>query len=213
MINIALIDDHLLVRESFAHLLSTQPNWQVVAQWGGYAEVENYCGDTDFDIALVDISLPDRNGLDVAQLIKKTCSHSKIIMVSMYEQYHYITQAIGIGAMGYVSKRAAADEIIEAVKAVSKGEVYLTREILQVLHFNSGGNDARIASLTTRELEIFILLAKGHNPKKVAQLTDTMPKTILTHRANIYRKLNAASPFDLLRIGLQSGTISFEEFL
>lgn len=213
MLKIGLLEDHHMVRQSFAHLLSLQPKWQVVEEYDCYQQLAEGLATSRADVMLVDISLPDQNGIEAVRLIEKQRPGMQTLVISMYEHLHYVSQAIEAGAKGYLSKRAAAEEMIEAVKLVSQGENYLSPQVAKVLLFNKLQGESKLSCLTSRERQMFSLLALGNSPKRIAQLTGTMPKTVLTHRASIYKKLAVASQFDLLRLGLKEGVFQLQDIL
>lgn len=213
MLKIALVEDHAMVRQSFVNLIQLEPEWHVTAEFDSFKDTENSLRCLDADIILIDISLPDKNGLEVVDLVEKRRPDIKKLVVSMYEHFHYVSKAIELGSLGYLSKRAAAEEIIKAIETVARGDNYLSMEVAKSLLFNTKKSDSVLSKLTAREREIFALLAKGHNAKKIAQLTNTMPKTVLTHRTNIFRKTNVNTQFDLLKIALREGVIDLAELV
>jgi two-component system uhpT operon response regulator UhpA len=160
------------------------------------------------DVAVVDISLPDKSGLELALLLNQQYPHIKVIMVSMFEQRHFIQQALQNGALGYISKQAAANELIDAISAVLKGEIYLSDEIRKNIESNEP--DELIGRLTTRELDVFKLIALGNNPKQISKVLNVDPKTVFTHRTNIYKKLDLKSPFEVLKYALKLGVVPLE---
>jgi two-component system uhpT operon response regulator UhpA len=213
VLKIGLIDDHEMVRQSFAHLLSQERQWEVTEQYSSYQDVESRLRESRCDVFLLDISLPDKNGLDVLKLISQRKLPVRVIMLSMYEHFHYVSKAIDLGASGYVSKRAAAEELVKAIQKVIAGENYLSPEVAANFVFNGKNSLDTLSLLTQREQEIFALLALGNSPKKIAQITETMPKTVLSHRANIYNKTNTRSQFELLQLGFRHGVFDLSDVL
>lgn len=207
-IKIALVDDHQMVREGFADLLELTENWFVMMSCASYEEAMTQFVKKHIDVAIVDISLPDKSGLELALLLNQQYPHIKVIIVSMFEHHHFIQQALQNGALGYISKQAAANELIDAISTVLKGEVYLSEEIRQNIEANSS-NDL-IRRLTTRELDVFKLIALGNNPKQISKVLNVDPKTVFTHRTNIYRKLDLKSPFEALKYAVKLGVVPLE---
>jgi len=209
----ALVDDHKMVREGFKHLLELTPEYHVIFEADCYqtaSEALSYCA--NIDIIIIDISLPDKNGIELLKHCSEHYPHIKSIIVSMYDHNPYVSNALDAGAWGYVSKRAASDELINAINAVIKGETFLSHDVLKKLHIShTNDNKSALAELTQRELDVFPLLAKGFNAKQIAQHLDIMPKTAHVHRANILKKLAIKNQFDLLKLAVSSGIITYEE--
>lgn len=210
--NIALVDDHQLVRDGFKHLIETQADLNVVIEANDYHQAAELLSKLTVDLAIIDVSLPDVNGIELVRYCNEHYPDMKTLIVSMYDQPHYVNKALDAGANGYVSKRSASDLLLDAIVAVSSGNSYLSQDVLNKLTQNKGfESPLQLSLLTEREQQILPLLAKGMNAKKIAQLLDIMPKTAHTHRINIYKKLNVCNSFELLKISLNSGIIALEE--
>ncbi|MCF2918640.1 response regulator transcription factor [Pseudoalteromonas sp. BZP1] len=207
----ALIDDHQMVREGFKALIEEEePDWQVSFEASSYSECLQNLGDIDIDCFVIDISLPDRNGLEVSQLIGKKLPSAKRIILSMYEEKSYIQRALDIGVDAYLSKRDAAEELITAIHSVFKNQLFLSPSINT--HFlKPQKTDSVLNKLTPRELEVFKLLAQGFNAKQVSQVIDIMPKTAHVHRASIMSKLNLTSQIQITKLALEQGVILIDD--
>ena len=205
----ALIDDHQMVREGFKALIEEEdPDWQVTFEASSYNECLHNIGDVD--CCVIDISLPDRNGLEVAQLIGDKLPCAKRIILSMYEEKSYIQRALDLGVDAYLSKRDAAGELITAIHSIVENQLFLSPSINT--HFlKPQKTDSVLDKLTPRELEIFKLLAQGFNAKQVSQVIDIMPKTAHVHRANIMSKLNLTSQIQVTKLALEKGVILIDE--
>ncbi|CAM3720040.1 response regulator transcription factor [Pseudoalteromonas maricaloris] len=205
----ALIDDHQMVREGFKALIEEEdPDWQVTFEASSYNECLHNIDDVD--CCVIDISLPDRNGLEVAQLIGEKLPCAKRIILSMYEEKSYIQRALDLSVDAYLSKRDAADELITAIHAIAKNQLFLSPSINT--HFlKPQKTDSVLDKLTPRELEIFKLLAQGFNAKQVSQVIDIMPKTAHVHRASIMNKLNLTSQIQVTKLALEKGVILIDE--
>lgn len=210
-LSIALIDDHQMVREGFTDLIELHNTWNVTVSSSSYYDAINALANQAVDIAVIDISLPDKNGLELTIWLKKHSPSTKVIILSMHEHAHYIKQALNIGALAYVSKKAAAIELTDAITCVANNKFYLSPELNDKI--NQEKNDGSmefIELLTPREIEIFKLTALGKNPKQIASSLDIDHKTVFTHRANIYQKLKIRSPFEALKYGIKTGAIPME---
>jgi len=207
----ALIDDHQMVREGFKALIEEEePDWQVSFEASSYSECLQNLGDIDIDCFVIDISLPDRNGLEVSQLIGKKLPSAKRIILSMYEEKSYIQRALDLGVDAYLSKRDAAEELITAIHSIFKNQLFLSPSINT--HFLKPQKaDSILNKLTLRELEVFKLLAQGFNAKQVSQVIDIMPKTAHVHRASIMSKLNLTSQIQITKLALEQGVILIDD--
>ncbi|WP_462146647.1 response regulator [Pseudoalteromonas gelatinilytica] len=207
----ALIDNHQMVREGFKALIEEEePDWQVSFEASSYSECLQNLGDIDIDCFVIDISLPDRNGLEISQLIGKKLPSAKRIILSMYEEKSYIQRALDLGVDAYLSKRDAAEELITAIHSIFKNQLFLSPSINT--HFlKPQKTDSVLNKLTPRELEVFKLLAQGFNAKQVSQVIDIMPKTAHVHRASIMSKLNLTSQIQITKLALEKGVILIDE--
>lgn len=207
----ALIDDHQMVREGFKALIEEEePDWQVSFEASSYSECLQNLGDIDIDCFVIDISLPDRNGLEVSQLIGEKLPSARRIILSMYEEKSYIQRALDIGVDAYLSKRDAAEELITAIHSIFKNQLFLSPSINT--HFlKPQKTDSVLNKLTPRELEVFKLLAQGFNAKQVSQVIDIMPKTAHVHRASIMSKLNLTSQIQTTKLALEKGVILIDD--
>ena len=207
----ALIDDHQMVREGFKALIEEEePDWQVSFEASSYSECLQNLGDIDIDCFVIDISLPDRNGLEVSQLIGKKLPSAKRIILSMYEEKSYIQRALDLGVDAYLSKRDAAEELITAIHSIFKNQLFLSPSI-NTYFLKPQKTDSVLNKLTPRELEVFKLLAQGFNAKQVSQVIDIMPKTAHVHRASIMSKLNLTSQIQITKLALEKGVILIDD--
>lgn len=207
----ALIDDHQMVREGFKALIEEEdPDWQVSFEASSYSECLQNLGDIDIDCFVIDISLPDRNGLEVSQLIGNKLPSAKRIILSMYEEKSYIQRALDLGVDAYLSKRDAAEELITAIHSIFKNQLFLSPSI-NTYFLKPQKTDSVLNKLTPRELEVFKLLAQGFNAKQVSQVIDIMPKTAHVHRASIMSKLNLTSQIQITKLALEKGVILIDD--
>ena len=209
MMQIGIVEDHQLVRDSFKKLLELQHGWQVVIEACNEEEAKLAIEVEKPAIFIVDISLSDnQTSFNFLAHLREHHPDIKVIIASMYDHDPYVSQAMRLGALGYVSKRSASEEMIDAVRAVSQGQRYLSDDV----SFSKEPNvDICIDSLTNRELQALPLLAKGLNAKQVAQELGMMPKTAHVHKANIYSKLGVSTSFELLKIAINFGVIQLDE--
>ncbi|MGB0937904.1 MAG: response regulator [Colwellia sp.] len=205
---IALVDDHEMVREGFADLIELNSNLLVSISCASYSEAIEQFPKKHIDIAVVDISLRDKNGLDLTLFLKQHYPHIKVIIVSMHGHHHFIQQAINNGVFAYISKQAAAKTLVNAISSVSMGERFFSSDIKNTIEYYKSNNYIEpIEHLTKRELDVFKLIALGNNPKQIAKALNLDHKTVFTHRTKIYKKLNLKSPFEVLKYAINIGII------
>ncbi|MDP2560769.1 response regulator transcription factor [Psychrobium sp. 1_MG-2023] len=208
---IALLDDHKLVRDGFKKLIELIDDWEVVAEVDCYDSAQMVMKGLDVDIFVIDISLGSKSGIEFVRFISKAYPTVKPLVVSMYDSNPYVQDALDAGAWGYVSKRSASDELLDAINELIKNKRYLSQDIIEKLHYQPPQTDKKISLLTARELEAFPLFSKGFSAKEVASSLNIMPKTAHVHRSNIYKKLNVKNQFELLKIALNEGHIRLHE--
>jgi len=211
--SVLLIDDHPIVRDGFRHLLQTTENFTVLDECGNGQQALKLARDKHFDLIVVDYALPDIKGPELVQQLKAISPMSKMVMVSMYDNDPFVNNAIHAGAVGYVSKRCAAEELILALESVTEGNTYLSDDVMKNLRFNKDYQHSGLPELTAREFDTFICLARGLGVKGTASKLDVMPKTIHTHRASILDKLKAKNDFELLQLALKHNLLTFAELV
>ena len=208
--HLLIIDDHEIVRDGIKTLIEQEYGWHVSYAVSSLEELPSYSTFEEIDVAILDISLVNGSGFDTLVKIKQQAPYVKCLMLSMYEHVGYISKALELGADGYVTKNAATKELIDALESLEKDENYLSSDLSKKLAF---GDKCLTSILTEREKEVFLLLAKGFQPKQIAYHIDTAPKTVMVHRTNIYKKLNVTSQFGLLRIALETGYLDVSDVI
>ncbi|KPN78206.1 hypothetical protein AEA42_04415 [Shewanella sp. Sh95] len=214
MINIALVDDHSIVREGFKRLLELTGNYTVSVEASNFHQAKSAIMSNEVDVAVIDISLPDKNGLNLIPILRENLPRIKVVVVSMYDNEPYVSEAINIGADAYLSKQNASDEIFEAISAVLKGGSYLGSDIIKNIRFNLNDNDStKVKFLTAREKEIFNLLAVGYSVNSISRRLNISSKTVHVHKANIYDKLQVVESYELLKIAFKSHSITLDDII
>lgn len=217
LIRILLVDDHVVVRSGLRMLLEAQPNLLIVGEAENGAEAIQMVKSQRPDVVLMDIQMPDMSGIEATRRLRSAKEQAAILALTMHEDDHYFFEMLHAGASGYILKRAAPDELMEAIKTVASGNVYLypslaTRLVQDYLRRADAGDQPQVQdNLTVREVEILTLIAEGHTNAEIGRELVISPKTVDTHRENIMRKLNLRSRVDLVKYALKMGIIDLDE--
>ncbi len=215
---IVVVDDHPLFREGLKSLIARNPSLEVVGEAGTGGEGLRLIKELKPDLAVVDISLPDRNGIEITRELRKTHPNVRIVIMSMHSKIDYITEAFKAGATGYIVKESATDRIVEGIEAASRGDYFLDstlshsviEKLLATPDKGSKITDKRYSTLTAREQEIMRLLAEGFSTKDVAARLFISPKTVENHRFSIMAKLDIHSTIELVRYAARLGLIDVD---
>ena len=205
-IKVLIVDDHPVVREGLSARLETQPDLEVCGQTGDVTEALEMVAALDPDIAIIDLSLKTGHGLDLIKRIKSHKPSVRMLVWSMYPDSLYAERALHAGAMGYVNKENATDQIIEAIRRLQEGKVFLSEPMSQRLLSQAAHSSAQTSpldGLSDRELETFELLGQGLDTVQIAAKMCVSPKTIETYRARIKEKLQLRKSTELLQRAVQ----------
>jgi DNA-binding NarL/FixJ family response regulator len=216
--NILIVDDHPLFREGLKALILQNSGFTVVGEAGSAAEGLELAKDLKPDLMVVDISLPDKSGIDLTRSIRTQLPETRIIIVSMHSKIHYITEAFQAGATGYVLKESAADRLIQGLQAVSRGDYFLdsslshsvVNRLVEFPEKETRITDKSYGALTAREQQILRMVAEGRTTKEIAADLCISPKTVENHRTNIMEKLDLHSTIDLVRYAAKLGLIDID---
>lgn len=190
MIRVVIADDHGLVRQSVVKAVKQEPGFEIVGQAADGPSAVSTILATRPDVALLDIAMPDMDGLQVATEIRRTLPDLRIVFCSMHDDDASIRRAIALDAAGFVSKSASIDELIEALRAVAEGGSYLSSTVAKrVMDLAAGRTSGGGAALTAREHEILLLLTAGHRPAEIASELYLSVKTVKNHLTSVYQKL------------------------
>ena len=207
-INVLLVDDHAVVRMGFKMLLESANDIKVVAEAeNGEQGVKGYMEHKP-DVVLMDITMPGIGGLEAIERIMAKDSHAKILVLSAHEDSVHPKRVLNAGAMGYLTKRSAAEELIKAIRTVASGKKYLEATVAQQMAIqNISGETNPVDILSEREFEVFMSLAKGRTTNEIAETLCLSPRTVGTHLYNIKQKLNANNSAEIALIAMRSGLI------
>ncbi|MCD6044294.1 MAG: DNA-binding response regulator [Burkholderiales bacterium] len=211
-IRVLIADDHGVVAEGLKHLVEAQADMEVVGCVADGREAVQAARDTQPDVVVMDLSMPELNGADAARAILAREPKCRIIVLSMYSQREYVRRALKAGAAGYVVKGSAAKELVEAIRAVSAGQRYLSPRVADVVleDYTDEKREDPLARLSAREREVLQLLAEGKTGAEIAQRLSLSQKTVETYRARLVEKLGIRDLAGLVRFAIQKGLVSLE---
>ncbi len=203
---VLIVDDHPVVREGLAMLIARQPDLEVCGEAADVAEAVRQAAATNPDVAVVDIGLQSGNGLDLIRRLKAHDNELRILVWSMFGERLYAERSLRAGALGYITKEQATDQIIDAIRKVREGRVYLSTAMSERLLMSAVGassGQSSIERLSDRELEVFRLMGNGKDTKEVAEIMHVSAKTVETYQGRIKEKLNLKSGRELVQRAAQ----------
>lgn len=217
-ISILIVDDHPMFREGLKAILKRDPHYEVVAEAGNGREGVLAAQEHKPDMALVDISLPDINGIRLTRDLRQILPQLKVIIVSMHSKIEHIAEAFKAGASGYLVKESASEGLLKGLAKVVEGDYFLDSSVSptvveSLMHAplqKGPARDADYGTLTPREQEVMRLLAEGLSSRDIAEKLFISPKTAENHRANLMKKLNLHSNVELIRYAARLGLIDLD---
>lgn len=214
-IKVLLVDDHPVVREGVRTSLSSFEHIDVVGCAGDGEEALLQAKELLPDVILMDISMPNMNGLEATRRLHKAVPRSRILILTMHDNKEYILQIIKSGAKGYVLKDIYPADLVRAIEAVNGGEAYFSPVVNRVIlneymHDGNGLDDSHIPELSQREREVLSLIAEGHTNRTIANRLFVSIRTVETHRERIMRKLNIHSAAGLTKFAISKGMVKLE---
>jgi two-component system response regulator NreC len=216
MTTIVLADDHQVVRQGLRALLEAEPDLAVVGEASQGQETMQLVEHLRPDLLVLDLMMPGLSGLEVTRQVSQRLPDTRIIILSMRTTEPYVLEALRNGAAGYVAKAASADELVQAVRAVTAGRRYLSAQLSEraLENYVRKAQESILdlyEALTDREREVLHLAAEGLGNAEIAARLVVSPKTAATHRANLMRKLGVRNQTELVRYAMQRGLISIED--
>ncbi|MEA3408230.1 MAG: response regulator transcription factor [Chloroflexota bacterium] len=215
-IRILLADDHIMVREGTKRILEREPDLEIVAQADDGREAVELVRSTEPDLAIIDISMPVMNGIEATKEIKRIAPKTAILILTAYDDDEYVFAILEAGAAGYLLKNARGSELIEAVRSVHAGDSVLHPAIAKkVLYKMRHGKTTKEKSpadlLTDRELEVLRHAAQGSSNREIAEALVISPRTVQSHMANIFDKLQVGSRTEAVIVALRQDIVSLDD--
>ncbi len=201
MIKVVLVDDHVVVRSGFAQLLNLEEDLVVEGQYSSAAEAWPALTRDAIDVAVLDVAMPDENGLSLLKRLRQQRPGFRAIILSIYDTPAFVQSALDAGASGYLTKRCGPEELVQAVRSVGMGGHYLCADAVKALRGGEPVSQA-LAALTPREKEVFELLVQGESVKEIAFKLELSHKTVHVHRTNVLGKLQCNSTIELVHFAL-----------
>lgn len=208
IIRVMLVDDHAVVRAGYQMLLKNSPEIEVIAEASTGEEAYRIYTEQNPDVVVMDLSLPGIGGIEAIKRIYSRDNKSRILVFSMHEEVIFVEQALQAGACGYITKSTDPQLLVEAIKRLAIGEKYIDTELAQRLAYQkSRGQDSPLSDLSTREFEIFCMLAKGLNTSEIAKRLSLSYKTVANYSTQIKNKLDATTVADIARLAIRYNII------
>ena len=207
MIRIVIADDHAIVREGLKRIVAAGQDMEVVAEAADGTEVMQRVRELEFDLLILDLSMPGRSGMELIKLAKAQKPRMRILVLSMHQELQYAVRAIKSGASGYLTKESAPAELVQALRKIAAGGAYITTEVAEQLALGAmpGGPAPSHDSLSPREFEVLRLLAGGMSVTETAGKLSLSVKTVSTHKVNLMHKLSLHNQSELVRYAIRHG--------
>jgi DNA-binding NarL/FixJ family response regulator len=209
-LRIFLADDHAVLRDGLKALVNAQADMEVIGEADNGRTAWLKVKELLPDVVIMDVSMPELNGVQTTELLKRECPHVKVLALTAYKDKAYLDQLLKVGALGYVLKMSAAEELIEALRVVAVGKVYVDPEIAGKItegyvrnQFLRGSTRQR--ELTNREEEVMRLIAQGYANKEIASRLNISVKTVESHKTNVMEKLELKSRTEIVRYAVRQG--------
>jgi RNA polymerase sigma factor (sigma-70 family) len=215
-IRVLVADDHAIIREGLRVMLGNQPDMEVVSVATNGREAIRLVDKHEPAVAVMDISMPELNGIEAIQQMLPRHPHIKVIVLSIHETKPYVYRALKAGARGYLIKETAGLEVVDAVRAVDRGERYLSQRIADLLtdvsfrNLETSIEVSPLETLSSREREILQLVAEGKTSQEIAERLSISPKTVDTYRSRLMHKIGVEDMAGLVKFAIQHGVISLE---
>jgi DNA-binding NarL/FixJ family response regulator len=216
IIRVLVADDHAIIREGLCMMLGNQPDMEVVGSAANGREAVQLVEKHQPDVIVIDISMPELNGIDAIQQMLPDHPNLKVVVLSIHETKPYVYRALKAGAKGYLLKETAGLEVVDAVRAIHRGERYLSQRIADLLlddaflHLETSMDFSLLETLSPREREILQLVAEGKTSQQIGEKLFISPKSVDTYRSRLMHKIGVEDVAGLVKFAIQQGLISLE---
>lgn len=209
MIRLAIVDDHAIVRAGFREMLCDEIGMSIEFEAGSAQEAQALLSEHACDVLMLDLSLPDQNGLEVLRLVKQRHDQTQVLIISGYSEDRYALSMIRNGASGYLCKDCDRNDLINAIHTVAQGRRYVSANTAELLARDFAGESAQASheQLSEREMQVFMRLVKGESVSVIANALHLSVKTVSTYRSRLLEKLNVQSNAELATYAHQHGLI------
>jgi len=209
MIKVLLADDHAVVRDGLRALLECESDIRVIGCAGNGTDAIRQAGILIPDVIVIDIAMPELDGIEATRLIRGKCPDTQVLILSMYLNSEYVYRALRAGALGYLLKESAGEKVVEAIREVAAGRRYLSDKITGIMvegYMQDNGDS--LDKLSKREREVLQMLVEGHKLVHIAQKLSLSPKTIETYRLRVMQKLGVGDTVELVKFAMRHGLIT-----
>jgi DNA-binding NarL/FixJ family response regulator len=207
MIRLVIADDHAIVREGLKRIIGEAEDMRIVAEAADGTQVMQRVRELEFEVLVLDLSMPGRSGMELIKLAKSERPKLRILILSMHQESQYAVRAIKSGASGYLTKESAPAQLVQAIRKIAGGGAYVTAEVAEQLALGAmpGGEDGKLPheGLSDREFQVFRLLAAGESVTDIASQLNVSVKTVSTHKANLMHKMGLANASELVRYAVK----------
>lgn len=209
MIRLLIVDDHAIVRHGLRQVVSEAADIEVAAEAGSSQEAVRLLREHHFDMVLLDISLPDKNGIETLKLIKRDKPNLPVIMLTMHAEDEFGVRALKAGASGYVTKQSAHDQLLNAVRQVAAGRRYISQDLAEELVRSIGESSEKLPHelLSDREFDTLRMLASGKSLSEIAQMFSISPKTVSVYRTRLLEKMRLKNNAEIAHYAVKNGLI------
>lgn len=204
MIRIVIADDHTIVREGLKQLLAAAGDFEIVGEAQDGHEAMRQVRSLDFDVLLMDMSMPGKGGMELIKQVKSEKPKVRILVLTMHEEHQYAVRAIRAGASGYLTKDGATAQLVSALRKVAGGGAYISSAVAEqlALHAMPGAEGPPHAALSNREFQVFSMIAEGKSVSDIAERLNLSVKTVSTHKANLMQKMNMSTTGEIIRYAI-----------
>lgn len=207
MIRVFVVDDHAVVREGIKRIIHAASDMVLVGEAGSGEEALARAEREAWDVLVLDLTLPDRSGLDVLSRVKALRPKTKVVVLTMHAEDQYAVRVLRAGADGFLTKGRSSEELLDAIRKVATEGKYVTARLAELLLSSGGAERAPHESLSDREMEVLLMLGRGMTPSAVADALEVKPSTVSTHIRNVKDKLGVESLGELVQYAVRAGLV------